>query len=144
MQRIDAEARKQWEQRRRLIRAMGGWLGQYSWSYFVTLTFHYEPSQQAARRQFLRWVRRLTQRAGNRVPWFMSLEYGAAGRLHIHTLVFTSRLAPTGLCDAWLLGRADVQADRFGNLLTRREILRGGQLDRREFLECRIAVMRGQ
>ena len=89
-------------------RDWGEWLTGFLWAHFATLTFRHQPAVPAAIRDFKVWVRRLEQRALERVYWFYALERGAAGMLHLHCLVSGTReLSGGSLEDAWSWGRAD-------------------------------------
>ncbi len=89
-------------------RGWGTWLGGFPWHHFATLTFAYQPSPAAASRRLSTWIRRLEQRAQERVYWFYALERGAAGTLHLHSLVSgTRRLRAASVKAAWSYGRAD-------------------------------------
>lgn len=92
-------------------RAWGQWLSIFVWHHFATLTFACQPSVVGATRDFRTWVRRLEQRAQERVFWFYVLERGAAGQLHVHALVSgTRQLQAASFKDAWSWGRADASA----------------------------------
>ena len=89
-------------------RVWGDWLNQFSWDHFATLTFRHQPSSPGAIRRFGVFVRRLEQRAQERVHWFYVLERGAAGMFHLHSLLSgTNRLHAASVADAWSWGRAD-------------------------------------
>ena len=107
---LDEAARLESENFRTLKAAWSEYLDNYRWSRFVTLTFTHAPSPDTARRSFLKWVRRIEQRAGTGLDWFFALEASPAGRLHVHALVGST--APVAMHDfkgAWTFGRADVQ-----------------------------------
>ncbi len=92
----------------RTRRAWGAFLSGFLWHHFATLTFAYQPSVPVAIRRFGVFVRRLEQRAQERVHWFYVLERGAAGMFHVHSLLSgTNRLHAASVADAWSWGRAD-------------------------------------
>jgi hypothetical protein len=88
----------------------GVWIGRdFVWHLFVTLTFAYPKSEAAALLHFGRWLRRVEQRAKKGVGWFVVLERGAAGLLHLHVLlVHTDHMHPGAVAKAWRCGRVDV------------------------------------
>jgi len=89
----------------------GGWLGRMPWDHFITLTFANSLGPEAALRRFKRWVRRVEQRAQQGVASFHVLERGAAGRWHLHVLLWgTTHVPNKGLEQAWSCGRADAAA----------------------------------
>lgn len=92
----------------RIPSVWGEWLARFTWHHVSVLTFAYQPSPEAAVRQFKRWIRRLEQRAQCRVGWVFALERSPAGLLHLHVLtVDTAHLSGAALEDAWPCGRAD-------------------------------------
>ena len=92
-------------------RAWGDWLASFTWNYFVTLTFSYEPSSEFAICEFRRWIRRLEQRAQHGFTWFCATERGGGDLLHFHVLLSgLSRLSPTAIKAAWRSGRAHIVA----------------------------------
>ena len=104
----EGEAERLWFTMR--VRSVfGAWLGQFQWDHFVTLTFAYQSSEQSAVRQFKRWIRRLDQRAQQKVSWFYVVERFASGAYHLHALVHgTASLETSALRKAWRCGRPDV------------------------------------
>jgi hypothetical protein len=93
-----AEVRKAW----------GDWLSEIQWDHVTTLTFSERPSQESAVKQYHRWVQRLRKRAQRDVYWFYSIERGANGALHIHTLTGgTSHIGSNALVGAWSAGWAE-------------------------------------
>ena len=88
----------------------GVWVGRdFIWDHFVTLTFVHPKTEAAALVQFRRWLRRVEQRAKKGVGWFVVLERGAAGLLHLHVLlVHTDHLHAGAVGKAWRCGRVDV------------------------------------
>jgi len=89
---------------------LGVWVGRdFVWHSFVTLTFAHPNSEEAALLHFRRWIRRVEQRAKKGVGWFVVLERGAAGLLHVHVLlVHTDHMYPGALGKAWRCGRVEV------------------------------------
>lgn len=85
---------------------MGTFLQRYPWSHFHTLTFRQISSEEYARREWARWLRRVGEEA--RVPlfWFYGIEHGEHfGRLHLHALTGnTERLPREVLRDEWRAG----------------------------------------
>ncbi len=86
----------------RLADSWGQFLSQFSWDWFVTLTFRGDPSQPWGRgfrrdsqvssfhahRLFARFMRDLERSSGQPIYWFRGDEYGLVnGRFHIHALV---------------------------------------------------------
>ena len=95
--------------RRQLVQAWGQWLSTFPWDHYLTLTFRGEVTVGPARFHFRRLVRRIEQRSQQAVYWFMAVEIGAGGRVHIHALFGqTERLAPDAIAEAWDRGRSEV------------------------------------
>jgi hypothetical protein len=87
----------------------GDWLDPRPWTHFGTFTFAYDASPAHVERQSKRWLRRIEQRAQNKVGWFYVIERGAAGHLHLHALTSgTAHLDSSSIAAAWPAGRADV------------------------------------
>jgi len=92
-------------------RAWGDWLANFTWDYFVTLTFTYEPSSESALREFKRWIRRIEQRARRGFTWFYALERGGSDLLHFHVLLSgLSDLSTSEIKTAWRGGRIHIAA----------------------------------
>jgi hypothetical protein len=91
-------------------REYGHWLGSdLVWHHLATLTFAHEASLEVAHREFGGWVRSLERRGQRAVGWFLVVERGAAGRLHLHALlVGTQHLQTEELERTWRPGRAAV------------------------------------
>ncbi len=71
-----------------LVEAWGQFLSQFSWDWFVTLTFRDEVNSFRAHRLFSQFVRELEQAAGVPIFWFRADEIGPhGGRFHIHALI---------------------------------------------------------
>ncbi len=88
----------------------GQWLNEYDWSHYCTLTFQREATIDGASRQFHRFVRRLERRNQRAVTWFMVIERGGGGWLHIHSLLGATNTLPNKSVDlAWTAGITDVQ-----------------------------------
>ena len=88
----------------------GQWLNEYDWDHYCTLTFHWEATIDGANRQFRRFIRRLERRTQGAINWFMVIEYGRGGCLHIHALLGTTNTLPDKSVDlAWPAGITDVQ-----------------------------------
>ena len=68
-------------------------LGEYfealgPWDHYATLTFASDVTADAARREFTRWIERLTRAGHGRLSWVWVLERGAGlGRVHLHALI---------------------------------------------------------
>lgn len=89
-------------------RTWGEWLNNYPWHHWCHLTFANAPTQEAAIQQYRVWIRRLEQRAQQKLSWFYALERGMGGRLHLHALIEgTSDLPTTEIKEAWSEGRAE-------------------------------------
>ena len=83
----------------------GEWLSEFSWDHFVTLTFRYPVSDEAATREVRRWIRRLEQRAQGRIGRFLVFETDAGGDIHVHAhLEGTSKLAEGHVRSTWRSG----------------------------------------
>jgi hypothetical protein len=96
---------------RRTRRTWAEWLGRgtFDWEHFATLTLEYPAGEQALRGRFHTWLRRLEQRARQKVQWFVVIERRPAGLLHLHALVNGTReLATEELDAAWTFGRAAI------------------------------------
>ena len=73
---------------RQLTEAWGQFLLQFSWDWFVTLTFRDEVGSFRAHRLFGYFVRDLEKAAGIPIFWFRADEIGPhGGRFHIHALI---------------------------------------------------------
>lgn len=73
---------------RPLSQAWGQFLSQFSWDWFVTLTFRDWVKSFRAHRLFGYFVRDLEQAAGQPIFWFRADEIGPqGGRFHLHALV---------------------------------------------------------
>jgi hypothetical protein len=74
--------------RRQLTEAWGEFLSQFSWDWFVTLTFRDEVKSFRAHRLFGYLMRDLETAAGVPIFWFRSDEIGeCGGRFHMHALI---------------------------------------------------------
>lgn len=89
-------------------RGWGVWLQTaFAWDDFATLTFSNPTPAPVASKRFDGWVRRLEQRAQQRVDAFHAVERGAGGLIHVHGLLRgTASLEPEDLTRAWKWGRA--------------------------------------
>ncbi len=106
---IDREGFDRESARLKMRRSWGEWLGRFSWHHFGTLTFSNEVSIENALRQFRRWIRRLELRTQNAVPWFMVVERGSAGLVHVHALTWgTASIGAAAVDGAWRGGRSEV------------------------------------
>src|SRR5439155_1099147 len=73
---------------RQLSEAWGQFLLQFSWDWFVTLTFRDSVGSFRAHRLFGHFVRDLEKAAGIPIFWFRADEIGPhGGRFHIHALI---------------------------------------------------------
>lgn len=82
--------------------AWGVFLQQFIWEHFATLTFRFPPSVDAAVREFLVWIRRLSKYAQRPIPWFYALERGGSGWRHFHVLMAgTASLTIENMCEVW-------------------------------------------
>lgn len=73
---------------RQLAKAWGQFLSQFSWDWFVTLTFRDCVLSFRAHRLFGYFVRDLEKAAGIPIFWFRADEIGShGGRFHIHALI---------------------------------------------------------
>lgn len=85
--------------------AWASWLRGYQWDHYSTLTFRRPVSQAVAPDLFRGWTRRLNQRAGRRVDWFVVVEWNPAVGFHLHALVGgTAALTNRELSAAWKWG----------------------------------------
>ncbi len=96
--------------RREVQHAWGRHLGQYLWTHWVTLTSRFGDTtpRQLQRRFRDKFIRRLARHAQRPVPWFAATERGAAGRIHVHALIY-AKLPEECVKSLWDVGRADVQ-----------------------------------
>jgi hypothetical protein len=67
-------------------------LGQFAWTHWVTLTSRFDDTtarqlQRHFRNHFSRGLAWHSQRS---VPWFAATERGAAGRIHMHSLIYAT------------------------------------------------------
>lgn len=91
--------------------AAGDWLGKVAWDCFATLTFSHDLSLTLADYQIKRWIRKIEQRAQQKIKWFYALERGGGGLLHFHVLLSgVSHLNVQAIEAAWPCGRAHVAA----------------------------------
>jgi hypothetical protein len=73
---------------RQLVEAWGQFLSQFSWDWYVTLTFHDPVKSFRAHRLFKQFVRELEKAAGIPIFWFRADEIGThGGRFHMHALI---------------------------------------------------------
>lgn len=73
---------------RQLVEGWGQFLSQFSWDWFVTLTFRDWVVSFRAHRLFGYFVRDLEKAAGIPIFWFRADEIGPhGGRFHIHALI---------------------------------------------------------
>jgi hypothetical protein len=85
-----------------LPEAWGAFLHQFAWDHVATLTFRHSPSVDAAIREFLNWIRRLSKRTQGAIPWFSALERGRSGWLHHHVLTAgTASLTVETMRETW-------------------------------------------
>lgn len=90
-------------------RAWGEWLESLPWGHFVTLTFKYDTSSDAAVREFNRWVRRLEQRAQGPLGYFRVIEEGIGGLHHLHVLIGgTQSIGVSSVKASWPNGMSEV------------------------------------
>jgi hypothetical protein len=68
-------------------RQIAEFLRRYPWSYFCTLTTRGRRGAAFLRKKFERWTRYVGGAARRRIHWFMVLERGVLGRLHLHALI---------------------------------------------------------
>jgi hypothetical protein len=70
-----------------ITQAAGDWLNQYSWDWFVTLTFENPVTRTEAFKRFNRWKVQLKKAAGSRIEYVMVIEdhkyRGSIPHLHI-------------------------------------------------------------
>jgi hypothetical protein len=86
----------------RIWGAWGPFLHQFDWDHVATLTFRHSPSVDAAIREFLNWIRRLSKRTQCAIPWFCALERGHSGWLHHHVLMAgTASLTVETMRETW-------------------------------------------
>ena len=88
----------------------GKWIDEILWDHFCTLTFHYGATIDGAKRQFLKFIRRLDSRAQMAVEWFMVIERGPGGAVHVHALLrATDQLENRTITEQWPNGRTDIR-----------------------------------
>lgn len=93
-----------------LCATWGEWIDEVQWNHFCTLTFAYEATVDGAKRQFLKFARRLDRRAQRAVEWFIVIERGPGGAVHVHSLLgATNQLENRTIAKQWHKGRSDVQ-----------------------------------
>lgn len=94
----------------RLGASWGGWLQEFDWAHYFTLTFRFSKSPEVAKRAFDVFVRRLEQRAYNRVEWFRVIERSPSGMVHIHGLLGQTRHLPINrVQESWKCGITSIQ-----------------------------------
>ena len=68
--------------------ALGDFLGQYHWDWYVTLTFAGDVKTFTARNRCSTWLRSLEKAADHPIAWFRGDEYGEKfGKFHMHLLI---------------------------------------------------------
>jgi hypothetical protein len=73
---------------RQLAEGWGRFLSQFSWDWFVTLTFRDPVKSFTAHRLFGAFVREIERAAGIPIFWFRADEIGSlGGRFHLHALI---------------------------------------------------------
>lgn len=95
------------ERYRQTVRAYADVIRARPWDFFVTLTFSFSiPLERAVEEISRKYLRRLHQRAGRGVSYFLVLERSPQnGRWHVHGLIGNSgRLTARDLQDAWKAG----------------------------------------
>jgi hypothetical protein len=70
-----------------LIRGWGRFLESFEWDWFVTLTFDRPITHIGAQNAFRRYVKKLEEAAGQPIAWFLVVERGTIGQLHLHALI---------------------------------------------------------
>jgi|SRR5581483_5287079 len=72
---------------RMLSHALGGYLRDFAWDHFATLTYRKKPLVEAVCRDFEHgWIRRLAWFTRRSVPYFYVIEPTTVGWPHIHAL----------------------------------------------------------
>jgi hypothetical protein len=96
--------------RETLLHAWANFLSRVAtWSFWGTLTLRGAHSRERLMAEFPRYIRRLEQRAGAAVKWFIVVERGRSfGRWHLHFLLACDRLRGDGIRESWSLGKSDV------------------------------------
>jgi hypothetical protein len=66
----------------------GEFLSQFSWDWYVTLTFDGDVKTFTAHNRCKAWLRALEKAAGHPIAWFRADEYGERfGKFHMHLLI---------------------------------------------------------
>ena len=82
--------------RRQLKDAYGGFIAQWPWQWFVTLTFSTDPHPEKALKLFYLWASKMNRALYGRrwnkvqpfgVSWVVATEPHKSGRVHLHALV---------------------------------------------------------
>jgi hypothetical protein len=81
----------------------GDWLGEFTWDWFVTLTFPDVIHPEQAAKRHARWTRALEKYERRRVRQARALEYQKRGVIHYHALLWGVRPDTRRLdwMDAW-------------------------------------------
>src|SRR5689334_20949303 len=91
-------------ERSRYVRAVGDWLREHAWDYFVTLSFRIPVTETVADRLFESvWARRLAWRARRALQWARVTCGGSPEeRIHVHALYYAcGTLSADALSSAW-------------------------------------------
>jgi hypothetical protein len=68
--------------------ALGSFLAEFHWDWFVTLTFEGDVKTFTAHHRCTAWLRSLEKAAGQPIAWFRGDEYGEKfGKFHMHLLI---------------------------------------------------------
>lgn len=105
-------------------------LGRFQWTHIAHLTTRLQSTEAGIAREFLNgFIRRAARRAGNRVPYFYSIESLPGGFPHLHALIGgTKHLSVRELECCWKVGFTRVtqfDADRGGVAYVSKDISLG-------------------
>ena len=70
-------------EQQRLVNALGDFLSEFHWQWFVTATFKYQVSEEFAKRVMKEW---LTQVSPNAYAWIAPEQGALGGSIHCHAL----------------------------------------------------------
>lgn len=105
--------------RAQLHTAWGERLKSYEWDWVATLTPRFaDYSADRLQREFVQgFIRRLSWRARDSVPWFAVTERGAGGVMHIHALLAAKHVSIEGIRACWKVGISEVTVyDNVGDI----------------------------
>jgi len=107
----DPAAETEWRRKETLRAAWGGYLQEFAWDHYLTLTFRESANSARARRELGRCLRNLARVAQRPVPYFYALEASGGSREHVHAHVLlagTGHLSVDRLARSWKHGNTRV------------------------------------